>query len=75
MKLVKIIWVDCEGKGGWCTREEARALKADGCETVGFLIEKDKVSYLVSSTWDMVNDNFYAPLRIPKKAVTRIEEI
>jgi hypothetical protein len=71
MKLVEIHWIDSVGhaRGGWFDPDSLEDTDMT-IQTFGWLVEETDNGYIVASSRMIDNDTVYAPLKIPKVAVT-----
>lgn len=75
--LVLLKWIDSAGPDGWVERGgwDAEVIK---CETVGWLVGKTKLAYIVASTVaDLTgqSERHHSPLAIPRAAVQSFEKL
>lgn len=76
MKIVKVTWIDSEQTPGWQMRSDVDATADKPCTlcvSVGFLIHEDRRSVLLAES---VNPHNYGnPIKIPRIAVKKVEEL
>jgi len=70
--IVCIIWVDSWGGGTWVDKEDFEP-QIGNCETWGKCIKETKEFYAIASTFG--EDQYMAPICIPKKCVKQIINI
>lgn len=77
-KPVQVIWVDPQGGSGWLEVIRARNMKPHLCETVGFLLYKDKerIVMAASRSWSTSGDVEVGDrVTIPTACVVSIEPV
>ncbi len=69
LKLVEIHWLDSMGAIGWGNPKDQRDTSMIQ-RSFGWLVDETSESYTVSASIGDGHDDAYAPLKIPKVAVT-----
>lgn len=77
MKLRRILWVDSRSSDGWLFRRETRTDIVQ-VVSVGAIVRKTRDAIVVAATLgdlDQEDEQYHAPITIPRRAVTSIETI
>ncbi len=73
MQIVKVEWEDSSSDGGWCKGEVAKERRGiSKCETVGYLLKKDRVEVTVCQNRSLDTGNIADTMSIPRKCVKKI---
>lgn len=72
MKIVRVEWIDSCFRTGW-NRKDALKQKPASCETVGFLMSKNKEAIVIASS--ISDDDCADGITIPIKCIKTIKNL
>lgn len=74
-KIVCVEWDDASGQNGWRQEKDVLNLSLSKCESVGYLVKKNKTQIILVQSIDRDLKSMDNSLTIPRKCVKRIVEL